>query len=67
MLLAIVWQYKKLNLAVAITKTSSLFIQDNPSAIFLPVIVFLIVLVYILYWIGVALLIYSIGTVNTAA
>jgi hypothetical protein len=59
-----VWYRRRLSLAVAITKTATLFMVDNLSALLMPILVFFILLAFMVYWIGVALLIYSIGDVS---
>jgi len=61
------WYKRRLNLAIAIIKTATLFMNDNFSSILLPVCSFFILLAYTIYWMGVALLLYSIGDVSKEA
>jgi len=56
----------KIKLAVGIMKTAALFVADNISSLLLPIVVFVVCFLYLLYWIGVSLMLYSIGTVSTA-
>lgn len=57
----------KIKLSIAIMKTSAIFIQDNPSAIFLPFFNVLAVLLYFIYFVVAFVLLYSTGTKTVQA
>jgi len=67
LIVVIVWMRQRIKLAVAITKTAALFVEDNISALFLPIGTFVAILLFLLYWLAVSLLMYTIGTVSQAA
>jgi choline transporter-like protein 2/4/5 len=52
----------RIRLAVAIMKVTSQFIYRTPSTLFLPVIFFILVLAWLLFWVFLAVYIGSVGT-----
>lgn len=63
-LLLIICLGKRIELAVAIMKTASMFVADNISSLLIPPLSFLALIGYFLWWITVALYLYSVGTVS---
>jgi len=53
----------KIRLAISILKASAEFVEETPSALALPPVMFLVLLTFIGYWIWIALYLYSSGTV----
>jgi len=65
-IVVLVWLRQRIKLAIGILKTAALFVEDNLSALFLPIGTFVAILLFLLYWLAVSLLMYTIGTVSTA-
>ena len=55
----------RIKLAVGILKAAGEFVKDNVSVLFIPPLTFLIFAIYFIYWLTVAIYLYSSGTLNT--
>jgi solute carrier family 44 (choline transporter-like protein), member 2/4/5 len=65
MFIVLIFMIRRIQLAIAIMKSGAIFMKDTPSIIFVPISMFLLSVLFLIYWVFALVYIYSSGTLKT--